>query len=212
VLAEETVTRGRVLVLVAGPWARGRGIVDPGYWAPHTLELLRSATGDGRWGQLDRGIVRLTAQLTAGSPHLPSDWAAVSSSGSIRPTPSPPGRPPAPPQYSLDAARVPVRFAEACSASARRISASVWPFFGAQGTSHIGAAYALDGTLTNRNQTAIALVGAAASAQAAGQPQMRDALLAQAQSINARFPTYYGAAWIAVARVELGTTALGGCA
>jgi endoglucanase len=52
---------------------------------------------------------------------------------------------------------------------------------------------------------------AAAAAQSAGNPQARDALLADPQAINGRFPTYYGAAWIAIARVELSSSVLGGC-
>jgi endoglucanase len=57
----------------------------------------------------------------------------------------------------------------------------------------------------------VILVGAAAAAQAAGQAHARDQLLAAAQAINNRFPTYYGAAWLAIARVELFSSALGGC-
>lgn len=211
VLAQETVMRGGVRVLVAGPWARGRGIVDPGYWAPRTLAQLATATGNPRFGQLEAGVIRLAAALTAAAPHLPSDWAAVSAPGAIHPIAAPPGRPAAPSQYSLDAARVPIRFAEACSASARRIAASAWPFFAGQGATRIGAAYTLGGDLKNPDQTAITLVGAAAAAHAAGQPAARDALLAQAQAIDNRFPTYFGAAWIAVARVELESAVLGGC-
>jgi endoglucanase len=211
VLAQETVMRGAVRVLVAGPWARSRGIVDPGYWAPRTLTELRAATGDPRFGQLEAGVIRLTAALTAAAPHLPPDWAAVSARGSIHPIAGPPGRRAAPPQYSRDAARVPIRFAEGCSAAARRISASIWPFFAGQSADRIGAAYTLHGALTNRDQTAVTLVGAAAAAQAAGQPPARDQLLASAQAINDRFPTYYGAAWIAIARLELFSSALGGC-
>jgi endoglucanase len=211
VLANETVMRGPVRVLVAGPWARSRGIVDPGYWAPRTLAELQRATGDPRFGQLEAGVIRLTAALTAAAPHLPPDWAAVSARGAIHPIAAPPGRRAAPPQYSLDAARVPIRFAEGCSAAARRISASVWPFFAGQAAGRIGAAYSLGGALTDRDQTAVTLVGAAAAGQAAGQPQARDQLLAAAQAINNRFPTYYGAAWIAIARVELFSSVLGGC-
>jgi endoglucanase len=210
-LAQETVKRGRLRVLVAGPWARTRGIVDPGYWAPRTLAQLQAATGDRRFGALEAGVIRLAAMLTSAAPHLPSDWAAVSSSGSIHPIAAPPGRPAAPPQYSLDAARLPIRFAEACSGSARRVSASLWPFFAAQGAARIGAAYTLSGGAKNPDQTAVTLVGAAAAAQSAGDPQARDQLLAQAKSINSRFPTYYGGAWIAIARIELFSSALGGC-
>jgi endoglucanase len=56
------------------------------------------------------------------------------------------------------------------------------------------------------------LVAAAAAAQVAGQTAARDALLTRAESVDARFPTYYGAAWIAIGRLELTTSLLGGCA
>ena len=211
VLANETVTRGRVLVLVAGPWARARGIVDPGYWAPRTFAQLAAATGDRRFGALEASAIRLTSELAAAAPHLPSDWAAVSAGGAIHPITAPPGHPAAPPQYSIDAARLSIRFAEGCTASARRLAASLWPFFAGQAVNRIGAAYALDGTLTNPDQTAVTLVGAAAAAASAGQLGAANALMAQAQQIDRRFPTYFGSAWIAIAQVELGSNALGRC-
>jgi endoglucanase len=211
VLANETVARGRLRVLVAGPWARGRALVDPGYWAPRTLAQLRTATGDVRFSQLESSAITLTAELTASPPHLPSDWAAVSAGGAIHPIAAPQGHVAAPPQYSIDAARVPIRFAESCLSSAHRIAASLWPFFSGQAADRIGASYALDGTVTNPDQTATTLVGAAAAALAAHQSSAASALMAQAQRINNRFPTYFGAAWIAVAQVELDSNALGAC-
>ena len=211
VLANETVTRGRFRVLVAGPWARSRGIIDPGYWAPRTLAQLQAATGDRRFGQLEASAIQLTAELTAPAPHLPSDWAAVSAGGTIHPIAAPSGHAAAPPQYSIDAARVPIRFAESCVASARRLAASMWPFFSGRAADRIGAAYALNGTLTNPDQTAVTLIGAAAAGFAAHQTTAANSLLGQAEAINNRFPTYFGSAWIAVAEVELGSTALGGC-
>jgi endoglucanase len=156
-------------------------------------------------------VIKLATALMARSPHLPPDWGAVSPSGSVSATAAPPGHPSAPPRYSLDAARLLIRFGEACDSRSRAAAASAWPFFAGQGPARIGAAYALGGTLINPEQAAITLLGAAAAAQAAGQPAARDALFAQAQSINARFPTYYGAAWIALGRIELTTSLLGGC-
>jgi hypothetical protein len=211
VLANETVSRGGTRVLVAGPWARGRAIVNPGYWAPRTTELLAAATHDRRFAQLERGMIRLAAAVAASAPHLPPDWAAVSARGAISAIAAPPGHRAAPPQYSLEAARLPIRFAEACSASSRAVAAAVWPFFALQDMTRIGAAYALDGTVMDADQAAITLVGAAAAARSAGQPAS-DALLTQAQAVDSRFPTYYGSAWIGLGRVELTTSLLGGCA
>jgi endoglucanase len=211
VLARETAMRGGVRLLLAGPWARIRGTVNPGYWAPRTLALLAAATHDRRYTQLERGVITLATALMAPSPHLPPDWGVVSAGGSIAPTAAPAGHPFAPPRYSLEAARLPIRFEEGCDAQSRAIAASVWPFFATQSPARIGTAYALNGTLTKPEQAAVTLIAAAAAAQAAGQPAARDALFAQAETINARFPTYYGSAWIALGRIELTTSLVGSC-
>jgi endoglucanase len=58
----------------------------------------------------------------------------------------------------------------------------------------------------------IGLVGAAAAAHAAGQPPLAQRLLDQADTANRSRPTYYGSAWLAVARILLQTDLLGGCA
>jgi endoglucanase len=135
----------------------------------------------------------------------------VRSNGGITAT-SVPGRRPSTPQFSFAAARLPIRFAESCTGTARALSAREWPFFAAQPPNRIGLAYRLDGTETAPAQSAVVLVAAAAAAQVAGQSAARDALLARAESVDARFPTYYGAAWTALGRLELTTSLLGGCA
>jgi endoglucanase len=127
--------------------------------------------------------------------------------------PGPPGRHREPtPRYSLDASRLPIRFAEACDPRSKQISAAIWPFFALQPIDKIGFAYTLSGRLLVPQQTATVLVGAAAAAQSAGQTAARDRLLAQADAINSRFPTYFGSAWIALGRLELETKLLGSCA
>jgi endo-1,4-beta-D-glucanase Y len=213
ILARETTTIGGMRVLVAGPWAVGRrpAAVSPSYWAPRTFELLRAATGDRRFRALERSAARLAGALTSTPPHLPPDWAAVRSNGAVTAT-SVPGRRPTAPQFSFAAARLPIRFAESCDATARALSAQEWPFFAAQPPDRIGLAYRLDGTAIAPAQSAVTLVAAAAAAQVAGETAARDALLTRAESVDARFPTYYGAAWVALGRLELTTRLLGGCA
>jgi endoglucanase len=213
ILARETISIGGMRVLVAGPWAvrRRPAAVNPSYWAPRTFELLARATGDRRFTALEHSAARLGGALTSTSPHLPPDWAAVRSNGGITAT-SVPGRRPSTPQFSFAAARLPIRFAESCTGTARALSAREWPFFAAQPPDRIGLAYRLDGTETAPAQSAVVLVAAAAAAQVAGQSAARDALLARAESVDARFPTYYGAAWTALGRLELTTSLLGGCA
>jgi hypothetical protein len=212
ILAHETAQLGGSLVLLAGSWARKPAFVDPGYWAPRTFELLGVAVHDHRFARLERGAVGSARALTANVPHLPPDWATVSASGVPTPFAGPPGAMREPtPRYSLDAARLPIRFAEGCIASSRQIPASMWPFFSVQSPSGIGFAYGLDGRLLAPQQNATVLVGAAAAAQSAGQIAARDLLLAQAGAVNRQFPTYFGAAWIALGRLELQTALLGSC-
>ena len=212
ILGHETERLGPLLVLLAGSWAHKPAFVDPGYWSPRTFELLAAATHDNRFEQLEQSASRLGATLTASPPHLPPDWAIVTAGGVAEPVAGPPGfgREPTP-RYSLDAARMPIRFAEACDANTTRIPAAMWPFFSTKPPNAIGFAYSLDGRLLAPQQTATLLVGAAAAAQSAHQSEARDGLLAQAEAINTRFPTYFGSAWIAIGRLELDTALLGSC-
>jgi endoglucanase len=212
ILAHETERRGRSLVLLAGSWARRPSIVDPGYWAPRTFEILAAATHNKRYMLLERSTVQLAGELTASAPHLPPDWAKVSAAGVPQPIAGAPGRGRAStPRYSLDAARLPIRFAEACDARASQIPEAMWRFFSTQPPSTIGFAYSLDGRLLASAQNPTVLVGAAAAAQSTGQTAAQDRLLAQADAINTRFPTYFGSAWIALGRLELETTLVGSC-
>ena len=55
------------------------------------------------------------------------------------------------------------------------------------------------------------LVAAAGAADAAGQPAARDGLLAAAEALDRRSPTYYGAAWVALGRMMLNTKLLDPC-
>ena len=55
-------------------------------------------------------------------------------------------------------------------------------------------------------------VAAAAAASAAGDNQASATLLAAADRQSARFPTYYGDAWVALGRILLDTTWLSPCA
>jgi endoglucanase len=51
-------------------------------------------------------------------------------------------------------------------------------------------------------------VAAAGAADAAGHPAARDGLLDSAEALDRRFPTYYGAAWVALGRILLTTKLL----
>ena len=128
-------------------------------------------------------------QLTRTS--LPPDWATVDRNGVARPTGSPGGGPTG---YGADAARIPVRFAETCDAPSRALSAALWPRL--HYAEHRGT---------------IGYVGAAGAAHAAGELQLRDQLLRRAEDSESQHPTYYGGAWVALARAMLTTTLLRAC-
>jgi endoglucanase len=71
------------------------------------------------------------------------------------------------------------------------------------------SALALDGTVIDGNAHPTALVAAAAAASAAGQEDVRDRRLTEAESLDAEHPTYYGSAWIALGRALLTTDLVG---
>jgi len=73
------------------------------------------------------------------------------------------------------------------------------------------SSYSLPGTPVGDQTHAASYVAAAAAAKAAGQNGEMHQLLDQAQKANSAHPTYYGAAWVALGRVMLTSSALGSC-
>jgi endoglucanase len=195
ILAEETVASAYGPLLVAGPWAKSdpgaavAAVVNPSYFSPRTAELLATTTGDARWNDVDVAGDAAFDALAGGS--LPPDWATMDSAGAVHPTSSPGGGAPG---YGQDAARLPLRYAESCAADDRARAAALWPRL----------RYA-------RHRSTLGEVAAAAAASAAGVPTARDAQLRRADAAEASSPTYYGAAWVALARVMLTTDRLGAC-
>lgn len=177
--------------LVAGPWARAAVVLNPSYTAPRSLALLGLP-----------GLDRALSDLHALGP-LPPDWASAQSEPHATGPPSGDGVP----QYGYDAARTPVRLAEACEPEARALAARWWPRLRDDAAA---LPRTLDGPpATGAAEHPVALVGAAAAAGAAGDADARDRLLDAAQDLDARRPSYYGAAWVALGRVMLQTELLG---
>jgi endoglucanase len=73
------------------------------------------------------------------------------------------------------------------------------------------ATYSLDGSPEGGLAHAASYVAAAAAAKAADEEGAMHQLLDRATEANSSHPTYYGAAWVALGRVMLTSTALGGC-
>jgi cellulose synthase (UDP-forming) len=211
VLANETIDTTTGRLLVAGPWALRERIVDPSYIDPTSFQVLASADPRDRlaWQALERTAHAVLASLLA-RYRLPPDWAQASPTGALTAIglPSAPGREPL---YSFDAARLPVRLAASCKPDERSLAASLWPTLRAAGQP-TPYALALNGAPRTVGSAPLALVGAAAAAGAAGATGAEQTMLAQAETLELHYPTYYGAAWAALGRIMLQTSWLSPCA
>jgi endoglucanase len=176
-------------------------LVNPSYFSPRAYTAL--VHDDSRWAGVAMSSRRLVDKLTAGG--LPPDWAQLQATG-IAPA-GPPGGGQAP-RYGYDAVRVALRYAESCHAVDRSLAARMWPRLReSSGTPVRG----LDGSAQASGEDPTALAGAAAAAYAAGDRRAGAALLDRAGAAEQAHPSYYGSAWVALARTMLQTTALGSC-
>jgi endo-1,4-beta-D-glucanase Y len=209
VLAGETVTVGPARALVAGPWAAAGLVVNPSYFAVALMSRLVEVTGDHRWAPVAASSRRMLDRLTATAPSLIPDWAMSSAdltSATSRPAPGS-----ASVVSGFEAGRAYVELAVDCARAGQAIAARAWPFFAGQANATIEAVYHLDGSPATAATHPLALVAAAATGAAAGDAGAADRLLDRATALDRRQPTYYGAAWVAIARLWLDTPALGGC-
>jgi endo-1,4-beta-D-glucanase Y len=209
ILRHETATVGDRLVLVAGPWAAGGRIVNPSYHSPRALAALAGASGDHRWARLMRSGREIAAVLQGHRSGLAPDWAVATPSGA-----TPIGSPVDPggqARYGFDAVRLPVRMAESCAAADRRAAAAAWRGLRPLTRGPLPAVLDLGATPLQRFEHPAALVGAAGAAAGAGERAAAARLLDRAARVDARAPTYYGAAWVALGRVMLTSDLLGRC-
>jgi endo-1,4-beta-D-glucanase Y len=210
VLERETVGPPAPMLLAAGPWANGEpATLNPSYWALGAFEALADETGDGRWRELAEESVSSTQALTDRGRLLPPDWARIDGE-SISATSSPNGDPPHI-QYGPDAQRLVVWLAASCDPAARRLAAAFYPMLSSPDRS-AALALSTEGPALNAEANPLSLVATAAAAGAAGHPDERDRLLAEAASLESERPSYYGAAWVALGHALLSTDLLGGCA
>jgi hypothetical protein len=101
-----------------------------------------------------------------------------------------------------------VRLAEDPDPAGREIAAAAWPAFEGRAPADIPVEHDLSGQPVGGTRHPIALVAAAAAADAAGDASARTELLDAAEALDRQTPTYYGAAWVALGRVMLDTDAL----
>ena len=193
-------------ILVGGNWATTPPyVVNPGYFSPRAERELFEASADRRWTDITRTQRVLGWQLI-GTGMLPPDWATVSEVGHAVPTGPVTG---GPIRFGLDAARLPVRFAESCDREDRALAGAMRPLLTAPG--EVPALRNLNGSAASNWQHPVALVAAAATEQGAGNPDGAVERLDAAAQLEQRSPTYYGAAWVALGRIMLTTSLLGEC-
>ena len=192
-------------VLAAGEWATEPLVVNPSYFAPRSLSALALVEPAGPWPGL-AGASRADLDALTEGGRLPPDWA-VRDGAVPRPVDGPDasgrdGR------WSYDAARVPIRLAESCDSADRARAAAMWSSLADEPAR---VQRDLDGRPSGDEVHPVALVAAAAAADAAGHVGVRDALLDEAEELDRLQPTYYGSAWVALGRVMLQTDLLGSC-
>jgi endoglucanase len=183
-------------VLVAGPWARAEGVVNPSYFSPRAYDALG-------WEDVAGGSRRVLGSL---GRRLPPDWARADGEAAAATGPPNADEPPA---YGYDAVRLPLRLAESCSETDRELAARAWPAL--RSRDPLPAVLELDGRPRAPGSHPAALAGAAGAAHAAGDEDSARELLDRAGALERRTPSYYGAAWVALGRVMLETGWLGGC-
>jgi endoglucanase len=196
ILDHESVVAGGSRYVAAGPWATSDpAVVEPGYGAPTALIDLGHLTGDLRWNDVAATSRRLGREL-ADTSTLPPDWVSVDlSSGQVEPVAAPDHSVDAP-RYGLDAARLVAWLAIDCDSSSRA-TAGRWS---ATLSDHpLAQARDLSGASSSGDESAASEAVVAVATRAAGDNAKSDSMLAQARRFDQDRPTYYGAAWVALA-------------
>ncbi len=197
VLQHETVqnSSGR-LVLAAGPWATQDPVtVNPSYLMPSVFSELATLTHDRRWSSLATSSVDLVAGLTHDGQLLPADWTRLEGDHLVATGQGGGG---GTPQYGPDAQRVPLWFAAGCDPQSRRLAAAWWPVLQQDSRSSANA-LSVTGDAVDPNASTVALLASAAAARASGDQGGVAALERGAGQTARGQPSYYGAAWLALA-------------
>lgn len=207
VLEHETASTDLGTILLPGPWADSEPYrYNASYASPVAFEVLAKATEDDRWKALAAGSRAVTTAVLDESD-LPSDWSQVHADGTVDPMPAAGSDTRV--LYGWDAMRMPLRYAEACSARDRTLAGSLAPTLRRQ--TQLAAQLDLGGTAVTGDTSGLAYVARAASEQAAGQTSAATSDLRRADRTAATTPTYYGDAWAALGTTMLTSDVLGGC-
>lgn len=209
ILEDLTVVTPLGRILLPGLWAKTAPYsYNPSYASPAAFDVLGKASGDPRWTELDKGSDAVTSALLDATP-LPPDWAQVGEDGSVHPL--------APPQggavvFGYDAARLPLWYAESCSADDRALAARLLPTLDRE--RRPGAQLDLGGGAMADSTSPLMLAARAAAENASGRGDAGVADLAAARRLADQTHTYYGDAWSMLSTAMFpasGRSPLGGC-
>lgn len=194
---EVTAGPGGMPILAAGPWGTGHpASLNPSYWALPALAGLAELTGNRQWRRLANGAVVLTRRLTADGRDLPPDWALLTATGKVAPSPAPDGTQPQV-QYGLAAQRTIPWFTFSCDPRARGLAGRWWQLLRKPDRAQALALHP-NGRPINADPAPLSFVAAASAAQAANHQSVSRHLLNRAAAQQHRRPTYYGGAWTAL--------------
>lgn len=208
ILEHETATTDLGTILLPGPWADSEPYrYNASYASPAAFRILERATGDRRWTELEQGSSAVTAAVLDESD-LPSDWSQVHADGTVDPMPATGDQGSV--VYGWEAMRLPLRYAEACSADDRALAGSVAPTL--ERSTRLAAQLDLGGTAVTGDTSGLAYAARAAAEHAAGSSSAAAADLRRMDRTAATTPTYYGDAWAALGATMLTSDVLGGCA
>jgi endo-1,4-beta-D-glucanase Y len=204
-----TVETAAGRILLPGTWAAATEpyAYNPSYASPVAFSVLGAATGDPRWAELQAGSAAVTSALLDESP-LPPDWAQVHADGTVDAMPGAAGTGQSV-RYGYDAARLPIRYAESCVPTDRATAARLVSTLAR--SKELRAETDLGGSPLTSDQHPLALEARAAARAAVGNlPEAADDLRA-ADELAQEVPSYFGAAWAALAPMMLTTDDLDGC-
>ncbi|WP_069711578.1 glycosyl hydrolase family 8 [Curtobacterium sp. ER1/6] len=208
ILDHETAQTDLGTILLPGPWADTEPYrYNASYASPAAFRILERATGDRRWTALEEGSTAATAAVLEGSD-LPSDWSQVHADGTVDAMPATGDQGSV--VYGWEAMRLPLRYAEACSADDRALAGSIAPTL--RRTTQLAAQLDLGGTAVTGDTSGLAYAARAAAEHAAGSTSAATADLRRMDRTAATTPTYYGDAWAALGATMLTSDVLGGCA
>ncbi|WP_165068591.1 glycosyl hydrolase family 8 [Marisediminicola senii] len=209
ILDSMTVQTDAGRILLPGTWAAGTQpyAYNPSYSSPAAFAVLGESTGDARWTELQQGSAVVTTTIL-NQTDLPPDWAQVNPDGRVDAMAGAAGTG-EDVRYSYDAARLPVRYAESCDPADRELAAQLVDPLSRQQL--LPAELDLGGTALAEAVHPLAYAARAAAVASAGDTAAAMDDLDAGVAVLDESPTYYGAAWAALAPLMLQSDRLGGC-